>query len=411
MVRKCPARVESTDSGSLRSLRELNRGRVIDALRERGTASRAEIARITGLSRSTVSSIVSDLIADGLLSEQEATGVAHGEAGGRPPVLLTLNPSAGLAIGVDFGHTHLRVAVSDLSHRVLAEAGRDLDTDHSAEQGLDAAAELVGKVLDEAGVGRQRVLGVGMGLPGPINRISGTVGSSSILPGWVGVNAAAEMERRLGLPVHVENDANLGALAEFVWGAGRDHSDVIYIKLSSGVGAGLLFAGRLHQGAGGTAGEIGHTPAQSGTAICRCGSRGCLETVASARAIAEQLGTSRGEPVSTEELLALIQEGDPAAARLIGEAGREIGVALAGLVNLVNPDCVIVGGDLSAAGDVITQPVLESIRRYAITSAAEQVTVVPGVLGERAELLGALALVLHAPDGALGSGPPQEVAA
>ena len=117
--------MESADSGSLRSLRALNRGRVIDVLRERGTASRAEIARVTGLSRSTVSSIVSDLIEDGLLSEQpEATGVAHGDAGGRPPVLLSLNPSAGLAVGVDFGHTHLRVAVSDLSHDVLAEARR-----------------------------------------------------------------------------------------------------------------------------------------------------------------------------------------------------------------------------------------------------------------------------------------------
>jgi glucokinase-like ROK family protein len=404
--------VESSDSGSLRSLRELNRGRVIDALRERGTASRAEIARATGLSRSTVSSIVADLMEAGLVSEPgEATGVAFGAHGGRPPVLLSLDKSAGLAVGVDFGHTHLRVAVSDLSHEILAESWRELDVDHSAEEGLDAAAELVDKVLREAEVDRKGVLGVGMGVPGPINRATGAVGSSSILPGWVGVDAATEMERRLGLPVHVENDANLGALAEFVWGSGKGHSNVVYIKLSSGVGAGLLFAGRLHQGAGGTAGEIGHTPAQHGTAICRCGSRGCLETVASARAIAEQLGVSRGEPVSTKELLELTANGDPAASRLIGEAGREIGVALAGLVNLINPDCVIIGGDLSAAGELVTAPVLESIRRYAIASAAEEVSVVAGVLGERAELQGALALVLHARDGVAGSGPPAEVAA
>jgi glucokinase-like ROK family protein len=404
--------VESADSGSLRSLRELNRGRVIDALRGRGTASRAEIARLTGLSRSTVSSIVADLIDAGLLTEQaEATGVAHGEAGGRPPVLLSLNPSAGLAVGVDFGHTHLRVAVSDLSHEVLAESWRELDVDHSAEEGLDAAEQLVDQVLKEAKVGRKGVIGVGMGLPGPINRATGAVGSSSILPGWVGVNAAAEMERRLRLPVQVENDANLGALAEFVWGSGRGHSDVIYIKLSSGVGAGLLFGGRLHEGAGGTAGEIGHIPAQNATAICRCGSRGCLETVASARAIAEQVAASRGEDVSPRQLLELINERDPAASRLIGEAGREIGLALAGLCNLVNPNCVIIGGDLSAAGDLITEPVLESIRRYAIASAADQVVVVPGVLGDRAELLGALALVLHATDGVIGAGSPAQVAA
>ena len=404
--------MESADSGSLRSLRELNRGRVIDALRGRGTASRAEIARATGLSRSTVSSIVSDLIAAGLLTEQaEATGVAHGEAGGRPPVLLSLNPSAGLAVGVDFGHTHLRVAVSDLSHEVLAESWQELDVDHSAEEGLDAAAKLVDEVLNQAKAERKGVIGVGMGLPGPINRMTGAVGSSSILPGWVGVNAAMEMERRLRLPVRVENDANLGALAEFVWGSGRGFADVVYIKLSSGVGAGLLFGGRLHQGAGGTAGEIGHMPAQNGTAICRCGSRGCIETVASARAIAEQVGVSRGEDVSPRDLLRLIADRDPAASRLVGEAGREIGVALAGLCNLVNPNCVIIGGDLSAAGDLITEPVVESIRRYAIASAAEEVKVVAGVLGERAELLGALALVLHATDGVIGAGPPAQVAA
>ncbi|MGZ5314704.1 MAG: ROK family protein [Solirubrobacterales bacterium] len=401
--------MESSDSGSLHSLRELNRRRIVDALRERGTASRAELARATGLSRSTVSTIVADLMAADLVSEQgEATGVAHGEQGGRPPVPLALNTSAGVALGVDFGHTHLRVAVADLSHAVLAEGGRELDVDHSAEQGLDGAAELVEQVLAEAGVDRGRVIGVGMGVPGPISRATGSVGSSSILPGWVGVDAAAEMERRLALPVHVENDANLGAMAEFVWGSGRGHSELIYIKLSSGVGAGLLLDGRLYRGAGGTAGEIGHTPARHGDAVCRCGARGCLETVASAHSIAALVGGSRGEEVSRTRLLELIAASDPASLRLIGEAGREIGISIAGLCNVINPGRVIVGGELSAAGDAITEPLMESIRRYAIPSAAEDVSVVAGVLGERAELLGALALVLHASDRFVAA--PAEVA-
>jgi predicted NBD/HSP70 family sugar kinase len=391
--------MEASDAGSLRSLRELNSRRVIDALRERGQASRAEIARATGLSRSTVSSIVADLMVAGLIREEEdGTGVAQGDQGGRPPVLLSLNPAAGLALGVDFGHTHLRVAVSDMAHEVLAESWRELDVDHSAGEGLDAAAELVGEVLRDAGVDRDRVLGVGMGLPGPINQVNGTVGSPAILPGWVGVDAAAEMSRRLELPVQVENDANLGALAEFVWGSGQGHSELIYIKLSSGVGAGLLLGGRIYQGVGGTAGEIGHTVVQEGGAICRCGSRGCLETVASARAIAAMLSESRGEAISTKRLLDLAAEADSPAARLIEEGGREIGTAVANLCNLINPDLVIVGGDLSIAGALLTEPILESIRRFAIRSAADQVTVIPGVLGERAELLGAVALVLHGSD-------------
>jgi predicted NBD/HSP70 family sugar kinase len=391
--------VESVDSGSLRSLRELNSRRVFDVLREKGTASRAEIARATGLSRSTVSSIVSELLKGSLVAEgAEGTGVAHGEQGGRPPVLLSLKSSAGLALGVDFGHTHLRVAISDLSHEVLAETREELDVDQSAEEGLAGATKLVNQVLEDAGADRDRVLGVGMGLPGPINQAARTVGSTAILPGWVGVDAAKELSRRLELPVQVENDANLGALAEFVWGSGQGHSELVYIKLSSGVGAGLLLGGRLYQGAGGTAGEIGHTVVQEGGAICRCGNRGCLETVASARAIAGMLSESRGEEISIKQLLELSANGDSAAARLIEEAGREIGIAVANLCNLINPDRVIVGGDLSGAGKLITEPILESIRRFAIRSAADQVTVVPGVLGERAELLGALALVLHGSD-------------
>ncbi len=367
---------------------------------------------MTGLSRSTVSTIVSDLIERGLVSEKgEATGAAHGDHGGRPPVPLALNESAGVALGIDFGHTHLRVAAADLSHEVLAESGRELDVDHSAPEGLDAAAEAVEGVLAEAGVGKDRVLGVGMGLPGPIRRSTGAVGSSAILPGWVGLDAAEEMSKRLSLPVQVENDANLGALGEFVWGSGQDHSELVYIKLSSGVGAGLLLDGRLYRGAGGTAGEIGHTPSRHGDAICRCGVRGCLETVASASSIANLLSASRGEEVSSKRLLELAGEGDRAANRLIAEAGSEIGHAVANLCNLINPDRVIIGGELSAAGETVTDPIAEAIRRDAIPSAAEEVTVVPGVLGERAELLGALALVLRASDRFVSPTGDSEVAA
>ncbi len=156
-------------SGSLASLREGNRKRVIDALRERGVASRAEVARMTGLSRSTVSTIVGDLIESGLAGEREGQSDGESQAG-RPPVMVSLNPSAGYAVGIDFGHRHLRVAVADLAHRVLAETWRELNVDHSAEHGLDTAAEFVEQVLDEAEVDHDRVIGVGMGLPAPIDR-------------------------------------------------------------------------------------------------------------------------------------------------------------------------------------------------------------------------------------------------
>ena len=381
-------------SGSLASLREGNRRRVIDALRERGVASRAELARATELSRSTISTIVGDLIDTGLAVERDSQPGTETHAG-RPGVMVALDSSAGLALAIDFGHRHLRVAVSDLSHTVLAEAWRELDVDHSATEGLDAAAEFVDKVLDEAKADRGRVIGAVMGLPAPINRATGTVWDSSILPGWVGIDAAAEASSRLRMPVAVENDANLGALAELTWGAAKGRSEVAYLKVASGIGGGLISGGRLTHGVGGTAGEIGHTLVYSDGPICRCGNRGCLEAIASGRAVARQLSLSRHEEISTRRLLELSGSGDAAARRLIGDAGRAIGIAVANLCNIVNPECVVIGGDLALAGDVLLDPIRQVVRRNAIPSAAEDTEIVAGVLGERAEMLGALALVMH----------------
>ena len=378
------------------SLREGNRKRVIDALRVRGVASRADLARLTGLSRSTVSTIVGDLVESGLAGEREAAlddGEVHT---GRPPVMVSLNRSAGVALGIDFGHRHLRVAVSDLSHTVLAETWCELDVDHSSKEGLDRAAEFVELVLDEAGAERDHVIGAAMGLPAPID--SGSVQEHSILPGWVGVDAAGEASDRLGLPVEVENDANLGALAEYTWGAAKRRSEVVYLKVSSGIGAGLISGGRLQHGVSGTAGEVGHMVITDGGPVCRCGNRGCLEAIASSRAVADLLSESRREPVSPTQLLELSDGGDAAAQKLIGDAGQAIGVAVASLCNILNPKCVIVGGDLAAAGDVLLEPMRDVVTRMALPSAAADLELVAAVLGDRAEMLGALALVMHESD-------------
>ncbi len=386
--------MSSRRSGSLASLREGNRRLVVEALRERGLASRAELARATELSRSTISTIVGDLMEAGLVVERD--GQPNGEAhAGRPGVMVALDPSAGLALAIDFGHRHLRVAVSDLSHTVLAERWRELDVDQSASEGLAEAGKFVDEVLAEASVERSRVIGAVMGLPAPINRLTGTVWDSSILPGWVGIDAAAEASSRLNLPVVVENDANLGALAELTWGAAKGRSEVAYLKVASGVGGGLISGGRLSHGVGGTAGEIGHTIVDQDGPVCRCGNHGCLETLASARAVANLLSQSRREQISTRRMLELSEAGDAATRRLIGDAGRALGVAVANLCNIVNPETVVIGGDMALAGDVLLDPVREVVRRNAIPSAAADTEIVAGVLGERAEMLGALALVMH----------------
>ena len=381
-------------TGSLETLRRLNRLRVIDALRDEGLISRAEIARRTGLSRSTVSSLVSELQADGLVIERPEPAAAHGDQGGRPPILLSFDASAGVAVGIDFDHHHVRVAVSDLSSRILAEREQQLDTDHAAHEGLDAAAALVSELLEEAGVEEERVIGAGMCLPGPVHRPTGVVGSTAILPGWVGVPAADEMHRRLQLPILVDNDANLAALAEAAFGAGRDAKDLVYLMISSGIGAGLVLNGRLYRGAEGLAGELGHVLVDADGPVCRCGNRGCLETVAGTDALAELLRRSHGDGLDGRAIVRLAREGDLGCRRVIADAGRAIGKAAATLVNVLNPELLIVGGDLSDAGELLLDGVRESLERSALPTAVQAAEVVAGSLGDRAEVLGAIALVL-----------------
>jgi predicted NBD/HSP70 family sugar kinase len=382
--------------GSQSSLHRANVTRVLRAVRDAGALSQAEISRRTGLSAATVSNIVHEL-ADG-----GAVEVRTGSAGGRRVRRVALSRSTGLVVGVDFGHSHLRVAVGDLSHRVLASDAVPADVDTSAEQALDRAEELIDTLLRRAGAGRDRVLGVGLGVPGPIDVDTGEIGSSALLPGWIGVRPKEALQRRVDLPVHADNDANLGALGELVFGAGRDQGDLVYLKVSTGIGAGLVLGGRIYHGAGGTAGEIGHITLDESGPVCRCGNRGCLETQANAKYLLSLLRDSHGDDVTVARAIRLAHEGDPGCRRVLADMGRHLGVGVAALCNLLNPRCAIIGGDLAAAGDLLIGPLQESVARYAIPSAARQLRVLPGTLGARAEVLGALALAMAETDQAVG---------
>lgn len=220
-------RKRRTPVGSLESLRELNRLRVIDALRRSVSASRSDLARLTGLSRTTVAAAVTDLQGQGLVVERPEEPPAEGSRG-RPPVMLRLNPSAGGVLGVDLGHSHVRVVVTDLAADVLAERFAPVDVDQDADRTLDTGARLADEALEESGLERLRVVGAGLGLPGPVDRARGTIGTSITLPGWSGFGARDELERRLGgIHVEVDNDPNLGALGEASFGAGKGFADVV----------------------------------------------------------------------------------------------------------------------------------------------------------------------------------------
>lgn len=372
--------------GSPTSLKEANQARLVEALRFSGTMTQAELSRFTGLAPSTVSNIVRELTSSGLL--RVSPTVSHG----RMAQAVRLSRGAGVLVGADFGHRHLTVAVADLAYEILAEERVGLEWDHGVRDGLATVKEILGRQLAGLGLNRELVVGVGMGLPAPIDVRTGEVGAPSQLPGWVGVDAAAVAAETLGLPVGVDNDANLGALAEDRWGAGRGAENVAYLKLSDGVGAGLVIRGELYQGSIGTAGEIGHATINEFGPLCRCGHRGCLETLVGTPALLAQLAPTHGTELSVADVVRLAEGGDVACRRVLEDAGHHVGVAVANLCNIFNPDRVIVGGELAQAGALIVESMQRAVQRQGIPGAARAVRIVLAELGARSQLLGALSI-------------------
>jgi predicted NBD/HSP70 family sugar kinase len=369
--------------------------RVIESIYRHPASSRADIARRTGLSRATVSTVVDELGCAQLVHEHDAADDINRQRGsGRPPTLLSLAPRAAFAVGIDIGHQHVRVTICDLAGEPVADEWTRAQVDNAPAETFDLAQELVRQAMRTAAVAPDQLLGIGMGVAAPINRRTGDVESDGILPGWQGIAPAAEMQSRLGLPIQLANDANVGALGEKVFGAGREVDDMTYIRLSAGVGAGLIIGGQPYQGALGMAGEVGHVCVDPRGQICRCGSRGCLETVASPVAVARLLERSTGRPTTFAQLMELVACGDRGARRAVADAGEAIGMAVSWIVNILNPELVVVGGELAAAGDVLLDPIRAGIERHGVPAASVGVRVTGGVLGDRAEVLGAAALVL-----------------
>ena len=357
--------------------------------------SQAELARSAALAPSTVSGIVASLRSEGILAEAPRTGpAASGPKGGRPGTVLALQPSLGTVAGIDFGKKHVRVAVADLAHNILAEKMSPLVPDAPAAQHIGLAGALLDDALQELNLDKTSVINVAAGIPAPVHKATGEPVDSAILPGWRGVNVSKALSLALDLPIHIANDANLGALSEWMWGAARGRSDVAYLKVSTGIGGGLILGGTPYWGAGGTAGEIGHTIIDPLGRVCRCGNRGCLETIAGAETIL-QAGEKIAPALTINQLIQLARQGETQCIEALSDAGHAIGIALAMLCNLVNPECVVVGGEVASAGELLLDPINASFRQAALTSVAEGLTLVGGSLGEQAEVLGAVALALR----------------
>jgi predicted NBD/HSP70 family sugar kinase len=386
------------------NLSSLGRVRVLQALTGGTGLSRAELVQLTGLARTTVGSVVYDLIGAGVVEEttdSSPTGVRTG----RPPQLLSLAPGAGYAIGLDVGHHHVRAILTDVVGTSRWDRTEPLAVDADPGRALGLAVDLIDRAIADVGVPRAKILGVGMGIACPVDASSGELYAEGIMPGWVGVRPSDELADRSGLAVRIINDANACVLAERRFGAARDCADVIYLRLSAGIGAGVVCDGRMLLGRHGLAGELGHVPVEPQGAMCRCGNRGCLETVASPLAIAELLARSWGRPVSAADLADLLRVGDRGTLRAMEDAGDAVGRALAVVVTLLNPELIVVGGDLVTAGEVLFEPMRRTLRRNTM-SHSTALRIVPSALGDSAGVRGAAALVLDTVPERLGLEPP-----
>lgn len=383
----------TTESGgSLQTLRRSNEERLLSLLLRQSSLHRAELARLAGLSRTTVSTIINDLQARGLVIETSAPDTAYD---GRAREFLAVNPNAGAAGGLDFTLTGVWGHLTNLAGSPIASDGVIVGADSAWSDRLKAGITLLDRLLGQAGRQRTDLIGLGVGVPGPIDLVTGVVGAS--LPGqaWAGVKVAEEFAAHLPVQVLVENNTRLEAVAEIMSGAGRGARDVFYFGLSSGIGTGLFLDGKLYRGFSGGAGEFGHVSINIDGPVCPCGNRGCLTQYAAIPAVLDQLRHRFDGPVTVEDVIAAVHSADRACVGVMEDTGQIVGRALANICNLLNPERIVVGGELAKAGEVLLEPIRAGIRRFALPLVHDVEVVAAQLdLGARAGAIGAATLVL-----------------
>ncbi|HEY5947057.1 MAG TPA: ROK family transcriptional regulator [Kofleriaceae bacterium] len=381
-------------------MREHNLALLLNLVFKQEDLSRADLARVTGLSRSTVSAII-DVLIDARLVRETGSGDSRG---GRRPTLLEFNADAYSLIGVELGATHLRAVATNLRAQVRAvrEIRHAVVDDPSGT--IAVLGDLIEGVVADAAIGSGDLLGIGLAAPCPLELRNPDSMCSQLMPAWQGVKLPRVLSDRFDCPVSMDNDANLGALAERWWGAGRTGEDLTYIKVATGVGAGHIISGDVYRGSNGTAGEIGHLAIDLRGPQCRCGLRGCLAALIGAGALADRTAVALSEGRTStltkrggvEQLASAAIAGDALAREIVGEAGAYLGIAVASLLNLLNPAIVVLGGPLTAAGDILLDPIRATVRDRSLFRSVAEARIVTSELGDNAIAVGAATLVLQA---------------
>jgi len=367
-----------------------------------GGISRAELARQMGLSRAAISSIVKGLLNLSLVRESRSESTTSG----RNPILLEINPDCGLVAGVDIGATHLGLILTDYAAQILRIREIPFDVSKGPEICLAEVDSQLRDFLAESDLTLADLKAIGVGVPGPVVTEKGGVIAPPIMPGWDRFPIQPHLEEQWKCPVTLNNDAELGALGEWAYGAGRAESYLLYVKVGYGIGAGLLINGQIYRGATGAAGEIGHITINENGPLCTCGNHGCLEAMAGGRSIVgqarqaiksgrrTQLASIPSENLTAADVAGAARHGDMVAQEIVSQAGEYIGIALASLINVVNPGMIIIGGSVSLMGDLFLEPIRQTATKRSLPASAQDVRITAAYLGQRSSGLGAITQAL-----------------
>lgn len=372
-------------------VKEINLSIVLDAIRRLEPVSRTAISAETGLNKGTVSNLVQVLLQRRLV-EEIGTGKS---SGGRRPVLLRFLPEAGFSLGVDLGVNYIRILLTDLAGNIVDEWTAKHQNDH-----LSAVLSLLDNnlrtVIQRAPTSPYGVVGIGLGIPGIVDSAGRVLFAPNL--GWRSVNLPQLMEERLRLPVFVENEANAGAIGELHYGAGQGFTDLVFISIGAGIGAGIIINRNIYKGAAGFSGEIGHMTIDANGKPCRCGNRGCWELYASENALLEIAAERAGEPaaLSLETVIDRARHNDSAILAALETVGRKLGIGVAGILNMINPEQIIVGNRLSMTADWLMAPLLAEIDKRALPYNREKAEIRFSGLEGRSAALGASHLAISA---------------
>ena len=366
-------------------------GAMLRLIRHGHASTRADLAEKTGFGRSTVSQHVGTLLKEKLLVESVGQS-----SGGRPATILSFNRAAGVALAADLGATHARVAISDLGGSVLAETTDDVAIALGPEKVLSWVSDRFEELLARAGHQAEEVRGIGIGVPGPVDFLAGVPVAPPIMPGWDGAPIPEHFADRYDAPVLVDNDVNIMALGEYFTNWRGRAENLLFVKVGTGIGCGVVAGGGIYRGSDGAAGDIGHIRVtHDDEVVCSCGNVNCLEAIAGGHAMARELTAAGYEAETSRDVVNLVRRGNVNAIHVARQGGRVLGEVLASLVNFYNPAAIIVGGDVADADEQLLAGVREVIYSRSLPLATRHLRIVRSALEDRAGVTGAAVLAIE----------------